>query len=77
MSVPNSADLYVHRAGRTGRLYREGQVITLIQPLEEFVIQRYKNALGCEMKKRILAEKKAKTNSSPLISASSPSIEST
>lgn len=58
MALPGNADLYVHRAGRTGRLDRAGKVITLMQTSEEFVIKRFMNELGFEMKKRLLAEKK-------------------
>jgi superfamily II DNA/RNA helicase len=50
MSLPKSADDYVHRAGRTGRLNRYGKVITLIQKEEEFVLKRYMNELGIEIR---------------------------
>ncbi len=50
MSLPKSADDYVHRAGRTGRFYRPGKVITLIQKEEDFVIKRYMNELGIDIK---------------------------
>lgn len=58
MAVPKNADLYVHRAGRTGRMDRMGKVVTLMQTSEEFVIKRFMNELGFVMKKRLLAEKK-------------------
>ncbi len=54
MALPFTADQYLHRAGRTGRLGRPGKVIVLSQPEEDFVIQRFSNALGIKMIQRKL-----------------------
>jgi superfamily II DNA/RNA helicase len=43
--LPHEADTYVHRAGRTGRLGRDGWVVSLITPDQEFVLQRLANKL--------------------------------
>jgi ATP-dependent RNA helicase DeaD len=60
MSIPNSADDYLHRSGRTGRLGRPGRVVVITQPNEEFLIRRYSNALGIEIKKRVINAPKKK-----------------
>jgi superfamily II DNA/RNA helicase len=44
--LPHEADTYVHRAGRAGRLGRDGWVVSLITPDQEFVLQRLANKLG-------------------------------
>eukprot|EP01032_Pedospumella_encystans_P015133 gene15133-17333_t len=46
MSLPNRIENYIHRAGRTGRLNREGKVISFTHPEEDFVVQRFSNELG-------------------------------
>lgn len=57
MSLPRTADDYLHRAGRTGRMGRSGKVITLHQDEEDFVLQRYSNELGITVKKRLFVSK--------------------
>ena len=37
--VPNSADTYLHRIGRTGRAGREGTAITLVEPREHRLVR--------------------------------------
>jgi superfamily II DNA/RNA helicase len=56
MSLPRETDTYLHRAGRTGRLGREGKVVTLTQgeDKEKFVVKRFSNELGIEITKRAL-----------------------
>jgi superfamily II DNA/RNA helicase len=44
--VATSDIVYVHRAGRTGRLGRSGQVITILAPEQEFVLRRIANQLS-------------------------------
>jgi superfamily II DNA/RNA helicase len=60
MSIPNSADEYLHRSGRTGRLGRFGRVVVITQPNEEFLIRRYSNTLGIKIRKRIIKPAKKK-----------------
>ena len=45
LDLPDTVERYVHRAGRTARLGRPGQVISLITTQEEFVLQRFVNQL--------------------------------
>lgn len=55
MSLPNTADQYLHRAGRTGRIGREGKVYVLLGPKEIFSLKRFTNEMNFEIKeKRIL-----------------------
>jgi superfamily II DNA/RNA helicase len=61
--LPSDADTYVHRAGRTGRLGRSGQVLSFVAPEQEFVLNRLANKLSLEL--RCVARQKkatAKTN---------------
>lgn len=59
MSLPKTAEDYLHRSGRTGRLSRPGKVVSLIQEEEEFVIKRYMNELQIVMKRRTLNVRKS------------------
>ena len=45
VDIPDTVERYVHRAGRTARLGRSGQVVSLVTPPQEFVIQRFANQL--------------------------------
>jgi superfamily II DNA/RNA helicase len=45
LDLPETADTYVHRAGRTGRFGRPGQVVSIITPEQEFVLERLTNKL--------------------------------
>jgi superfamily II DNA/RNA helicase len=49
MDLPEGADTYVHRAGRTGRFGRPGQVVSIITPEQEFVLQRLTNKLQVDI----------------------------
>ena len=46
--LPHQADTYVHRAGRAGRLGRDGWVISILTPDQEFVLERMANKLGLQ-----------------------------
>jgi superfamily II DNA/RNA helicase len=46
LDLPPDADTYVHRAGRTGRFGRKGQVLSIITEDQEFVLERITNKLG-------------------------------
>jgi len=48
--MPSSAETYLHRAGRTGRMGRSGKVLTLGAPSEAFAAKRIANALAIDMK---------------------------
>lgn len=43
--LPPDSDTYLHRSGRSGRFGQKGQVLSIITPEQEFVLQRLSNAL--------------------------------
>ncbi|WP_413378719.1 helicase-related protein [Alkalihalobacillus sp. 1P02AB] len=43
-------DSYLHRAGRTGRMGKEGKVLTLMSHKDEYKIAKYMRELGIEIK---------------------------
>jgi superfamily II DNA/RNA helicase len=49
LDLAPDADTYVHRSGRTGRFGASGQVISIITPEQEFVLNRVANKLFLEM----------------------------
>lgn len=50
------ADHYVHRAGRTARMGREGTSITLITAQERFIIDKLEKQLNIKVEPKLLAE---------------------
>lgn len=50
LSVPETADIYRHRAGRTARAGAKGAVITLADPGEAAKLKRLEQKLGISMK---------------------------
>lgn len=48
------ADHYVHRAGRTGRMGKEGVVISIITPQERFIIEKFQKQLHITIEERML-----------------------
>jgi superfamily II DNA/RNA helicase len=48
--LPPDADTYLHRSGRTGRLGKKGQVISVLTPDQEFVLNRLANVLDVDIK---------------------------
>lgn len=48
------ADHYVHRAGRTGRMGKQGLVISIITPQEKFIIDKFMRQLGIVIEERML-----------------------
>jgi superfamily II DNA/RNA helicase len=49
LDLAPDADTYVHRSGRSGRFGLSGQVISIITPEQEFVLNRVANKLFIEM----------------------------
>jgi ATP-dependent RNA helicase RhlE len=47
--VPDSADAYVHRVGRTGRADAVGQAITLVAPEERRALAFLAKAVGVQL----------------------------
>jgi ATP-dependent RNA helicase RhlE len=50
--VPNDADDYIHRVGRTGRMDATGEAYTLVAPEEEATIRTIERALGKRIERR-------------------------
>jgi ATP-dependent RNA helicase DeaD len=44
--LPESAELFTHRVGRTGRMGRQGEAITFVTPEEDIKLRRIERALG-------------------------------
>jgi len=59
-SLPDTADEYLHRAGRAGRLGRTGKVISFTSKEQGFVVSRLSNELGVEIHKRLVKLKEQK-----------------
>ena len=45
-SVPRDPHDYIHRIGRTGRAFREGSALTLVDPAEKFALERIESLTG-------------------------------
>lgn len=54
--VPATADTYIHRIGRTGRMEREGDAMTLVTPLDAAVVFEIEKALGGPIERRKLED---------------------
>lgn len=52
--LPETSDQYVHRSGRTGRMGKEGTVISIITSAEAKRLQKFSNELGIPIHKKIL-----------------------
>lgn len=52
------ADHYVHRAGRTGRMGKNGVSISIITDREAFILRKFEEQLGIRIESRVLAEGK-------------------
>jgi len=50
--LPESAELFTHRVGRTGRMDREGEAITLITPEDQSAWQKMQRDLGVRLQPR-------------------------
>ncbi len=48
--LPNSAEIYTHRIGRTGRIGRSGRAITLVEPRDRDDIGVIEKRIGVELK---------------------------
>jgi ATP-dependent RNA helicase DeaD len=54
--LPENASLFTHRVGRTGRMGREGEAITLISPSEQAQWRKIERDLGRKIKTRVWDE---------------------
>ena len=49
LELPTDETHYVHRAGRTGRMGSPGVVVTIAEPQEAFVLERFERNLGVKI----------------------------
>lgn len=56
--LPVDADHYVHRSGRTGRMGKEGTVISLVAPQQMFILEKFSKSLGITFERKMLYEGK-------------------
>ncbi len=54
--MPDTADAYIHRIGRTGRAQRTGDAFTLITPEDNDMIRSLERIMGQPLKREILAD---------------------
>jgi len=54
--MPDTADAYTHRVGRTGRVDKTGEALTLSQPEDEPIVRQIERVLGQTIERRRLAE---------------------
>jgi ATP-dependent RNA helicase RhlE len=53
--VPDTADAYIHRIGRTGRATREGDAFTLITPDDDATVRTIERAVGKAIPRHTIA----------------------
>ncbi|MGI8541937.1 MAG: helicase-related protein, partial [Aridibacter sp.] len=54
--VPQAAEDYVHRVGRTGRAGNEGKAITLVTPIEEMAMRDIEKLTEQKVKRIVLPD---------------------
>ena len=54
--VPDCADSYIHRIGRTGRAERDGEALTFITPADGLILRDIERTLGMPIEQRRLAD---------------------
>ncbi|MCK5550704.1 MAG: DEAD/DEAH box helicase, partial [Hyphomicrobiaceae bacterium] len=54
--MPDTADAYTHRVGRTGRIHKAGDAMTLALPQDEGMVQRIERVLGKSLERRRLPD---------------------
>lgn len=52
LELPDTLDQYIHRSGRTGRMGKEGTVVSLVTPQEERKLLQFAKKLGIQFKKQ-------------------------
>jgi len=52
--MPDSADAYTHRIGRTGRAHRTGEAATFTVPADEWIVNEIERGLGSRIERRRL-----------------------
>ncbi len=54
--MPDTADAYTHRVGRTGRAHHTGEALTLAQPEDELIVRQIERVIGEPLERRRLAD---------------------
>jgi ATP-dependent RNA helicase RhlE len=54
--IPDTADAYIHRIGRTGRAQRTGDAFTLVTPEDNDMIRTLERIMGVPIKREILPD---------------------
>jgi ATP-dependent RNA helicase RhlE len=54
--VPDTADAYTHRVGRTGRAHHNGEAFTMAQPQDEAMVHKIESVIGEHIERRRLPE---------------------
>jgi ATP-dependent RNA helicase RhlE len=54
--IPDTADAYIHRIGRTGRMEREGDAITFVTPSDTAIVFDIEKVLGAPIERRKLED---------------------
>lgn len=54
--MPDTADAYIHRIGRTGRAQRTGDAFTLVTPEDNDMIRALERIMGAPIKREVLAD---------------------
>lgn len=54
--MPNTADDYIHRIGRTGRAERKGDALTLVTPDDNAMVRTLENIMGQPLERHTLPE---------------------
>jgi ATP-dependent RNA helicase RhlE len=54
--VPDTADAYTHRVGRTGRVDQTGEALTLAEPEDEVMVRQIERVLGEPIERRRLTD---------------------
>jgi len=53
--IPDTADAYIHRIGRTGRAEREGDAFTMITPEDDIMVRTIERAVGQPIARQTIA----------------------
>jgi ATP-dependent RNA helicase RhlE len=53
--IPDTADAYIHRIGRTGRAEREGDAFTMITPDDDATVRELERAVGQRIPRQTIA----------------------
>ena len=54
--MPDTADAYTHRVGRTGRAHKSGEAFTLAQPQDEAMVRKIESVIGKRLTRQRLPE---------------------